>query len=178
MVRKSTYRADFKPRIIHHGIRHLTTKFQTDFEKQLFLGNWSFQRLFKLLLSYLAVSAHNFPLFTSMREQTPRTELYPTQGHERGFLSYGSPREVPGQDRDHGAGQSRGPQSTHSRQQVRSCGQGAVPAGLGPDSERWPLRRGARDTTSLLTSGVRSGGFFFNACLAPGSTGEFMAADP
>lgn len=29
-----------------------------------------------------------------------------------------------------------------------------------------------------LTSGVRSGGFFFSACLAPGSTGEFMAAAP
>lgn len=29
-----------------------------------------------------------------------------------------------------------------------------------------------------LTSGVRSGGFFLRACLAPGSTGEFMAAAP
>lgn len=41
-----------------------------------------------------------------------------------------------------------------------------------------PPDSGTRAGSAGLTSGVRSGGFFFRACLAPGSTGEFMVAAP
>lgn len=43
---------------------------------------------------------------------------------------------------------------------------------------RRPPGSGTRAGSAGLTSGVRSGGFFFRACLAPGSTGEFMVAAP
>lgn len=47
-----------------------------------------------------------------------------------------------------------------------------------PTEAHRPLDNGKRAGTAGLTSGVRSGGFFFSACLALGSTGEFMAAAP
>ena len=78
--------------------------------------------------------------------------------------------------RDKGLGQGRGLREQIPWQQVRGSGKGTVAASFGPTEGCCPLDSGRRAGTAGLTSGVRSGGFFFSACLAPGSTGEFMVA--
>lgn len=66
--------------------------------------------------------------------------------------------------------------NTGSRCEALARGQSPQVSDRQEDGVRWTAGRALESAS--LTSGVRSGGFFFSACLAPGSTGEFMAAAP